>query len=318
MKCAVCGNEQNNKAYILSEMMFGLKDEFKYFECAGCGCFQIEIIPDNMEKYYPDNYYSLNQLNEKPLKFNYFKQLQYDHLSGYKKSLLGAAAAFRYNPEIYLWFKELGVAEKSAKILDIGCGKGNLLKQLFQVGFTNLTGIDPFITDDIIYNPHLKILKKSVFETEGQFDLIMMHHSLEHMPNHLEVLKRIHLLLNQNGKLLIRIPVMSEPLFDKYGVNMVSLDPPRHFFIHSIKSIKLLLLKTGFVLKKTIYDAKVFDVIATEQYLQNITLHDTRSYTVNKKNTVFSNKEIIGFKKLINDLNKQEKSSSVALFIEKL
>jgi len=318
MKCAVCGNEQNNKAYILNEMMFGLKDEFKYFECAECGCFQIEAIPDNMEKYYPDNYYSLNQLNEKPLKLNYFKQLQYDHLSGYKKSLLGAAAAFGYNPETYHWFKELGVAEKSAKILDIGCGKGNLLKQLFQVGFTDLTGIDPFITNDIIYNPHLKILKKSVFETEGKFDLIMMHHSLEHMPNHLEVLKRIHHLLNQKGKLLIRIPVMSEPLFDKYGVHMVSLDPPRHFFIHSIKSIKMLLVETGFVLKKTIYDAKVFDVIATEQYLQNITLHDPRSYTINKKNTVFSNQEIIGFKKLINDLNKQEKSSSVALFIEKL
>jgi hypothetical protein len=60
MKCAVCVNQQKNQAYFLSEMMFGLKDQFKYFECAVCGCFQIETIPIDMEKYYPDNYYSLN------------------------------------------------------------------------------------------------------------------------------------------------------------------------------------------------------------------------------------------------------------------
>jgi 2-polyprenyl-3-methyl-5-hydroxy-6-metoxy-1,4-benzoquinol methylase len=248
---------------------------------------------------------------------NYFKQLQYDHLSGFKKSLLGAAASLGYNPETYGWFKELGLAAKDSKILDVGCGKGNLLKQLFQVGFINLTGIDPYIADDIIYNEHLKILKKSIFEVDEKFDLIMSHHSLEHMSNHFEVLSRIHQQLNKNGKLLIRIPIMSKTLFDKYGVNMVSLDAPRHFFIHSIKSIKMLLHKIGFDVKKVIYDAKVFDVIGSEQYLRDISLHDSRSYTINKKNTVFSKKEISGFKKSINDLNKQEKSSSVALYIEK-
>jgi hypothetical protein len=101
-------------------------------------------------------------------------------------------------------------------------------------------------------------------------------------------------------------------------VHLVSLDPPRHFFIHSLKSIKTLLNKTGFVVKKIIYDAKVFDVVASEQYLRNISLHDSRSYTIDKKNTAFSRKEIRGFKKLINNLNKQEKSSSVALYIEKV
>ena len=94
MKCAICGNVENNKAYLLKEMMFGFRDEFKYFECANCACFQIENIPQNMQKYYPDNYYSFNQQAEKPLQLNYFKQLQFDHLSGYKKSFLGAIASF--------------------------------------------------------------------------------------------------------------------------------------------------------------------------------------------------------------------------------
>lgn len=317
MKCAICGNEQNNQPYILKEMMFGFKDEFNYFQCAECACFQIETIPNNMDKYYPNNYYSLNQGNEKPLKLSYFKQLQYDHLSGYNRSLLGAVASFKYNPKTYHWFRDLGLKDKSDKILDVGCGNGKLVKQMFQVGFTNLTGIDPYIEKDLTYNNNLKILKKSIFEIDGQFDIIMMHHSLEHMADQFEVLSRIYQLLAANGKLLIRIPIMSEPLFQKYGVNLMSLDPPRHFFIHSLKSINRLLRKVGFTVKKIVYDTEPFDIISTEQYLRDISLHDPRSYSVNKKNSVFSKKEINGFKRSTHELNEQGKGSTVALYIEK-
>ena len=317
MKCAICGNQKSNKRYSLREMMFGYKDEFQYFQCDNCTCFQIEDIPQNMDKYYPVNYYSLKQETEKPLKFNYFKQLQYDYLSGYKKSVLGAIASFKYNPKTYSWFKNMGLKNKDVKILDVGCGNGKLLKQLFQVGFTNLTGIDPYLEKDIIYNAHLKTLKTSIFEIEGQFDIIMMHHSLEHMANQFEVLNRIYQLLNAEGKLLIRIPIMSEPLFLKYGTNMVFLDPPRHFFIHTIKSITTLFNRLGFVVKKTIYDAEVLDVITSEEYMKGISMKDSQSYSANKNKSVFSKKEIIGFKKYIHKLNAQGQSSSVALYIEK-
>ncbi len=317
MKCTICGNAENNKAYVLKEMMFGFRDEFKYFKCADCTCFQIENIPLNMQKYYPDNYYSLNQKAEKPLRLNYFKQLQFDHLSGYKKSVLGSIASFKYNPTIASWFTNMNLKDKNDKILDIGCGNGKLIKYLFQVGFQNLTGVDPYVEQDIIYNKQLKILKKSIYEIEEHFDIIMMHHSLEHMDNQFEVVSHLYQILNDNGKLLIRIPIMSLPLFDKYGVNMVFLDPPRHFFIHSIKSITKLLTQLGFVIKKTIYDAQVFDVVTSAEWMRDISMKDARSYSVNKKNSTFSKKEIMEFKRFINELNSHQQSSSIAIYAEK-
>ena len=58
MKCRICENEERNISFKLKEMMYGLKDEFKYFQCAVCDCIQIVKPPDIINKYYPGDYYS--------------------------------------------------------------------------------------------------------------------------------------------------------------------------------------------------------------------------------------------------------------------
>ena len=37
-------------------MMFGLREEFEFFECGNCGCVQIAEVPANLAKYYPEEY----------------------------------------------------------------------------------------------------------------------------------------------------------------------------------------------------------------------------------------------------------------------
>src|SRR6478609_9592522 len=56
--CRICGNIEGNIIFQTKEMMFGFRDPFNYVECKECGTVQIEEIPGNIEKYYPDNYYS--------------------------------------------------------------------------------------------------------------------------------------------------------------------------------------------------------------------------------------------------------------------
>ena len=57
--CKVCQNSEHNKTFIAREMMFGVRDEFEYFECSNCGCVQIAEVPSNLAKYYPAEYLSL-------------------------------------------------------------------------------------------------------------------------------------------------------------------------------------------------------------------------------------------------------------------
>src|SRR5690349_13426984 len=62
--CKICGHVNEVSWYTAKEMMFGFRDEFNYFQCPKCECLQISEFPDNISKYYPENYYSLTQNDE--------------------------------------------------------------------------------------------------------------------------------------------------------------------------------------------------------------------------------------------------------------
>ena len=321
MKCKICSNEENNTPYVLREMMFGTKEKFDYFQCSNCNCIQIKEVPQNLGDYYPSNYYSFSDSTYKVKKLNYFKKLQYEHLSGLKPSLLGAIVSYKYKSgfaDVYRWCKSMNMNDKNAKILDIGSGGGEILKRLEVLGFTDLTGSDPFIEKDVYLSDHLRLLKKDISELRGKYDIIMLHHCLEHMDNHPQVLSQIDNLLADNGRLLIRIPVYSKPLFEKYGVDLVTLDPPRHLYVHSFRSITTLLEKQGFEVLESYYDANAFDIIASEQYQRNISLLDKdKSHIANPKISIFSSKQIKTFKQQIAKLNADGESDTMALVIRK-
>ncbi|MGI8951472.1 MAG: class I SAM-dependent methyltransferase [Chitinophagaceae bacterium] len=318
MKCAICCNKTNNETIFLKEMMFGFRDQFTYFKCSNCGCIQIAEVPNNLHKYYPQTYYSFKKI-QFPIKRSFFRKLQYKYIAGANKNLFGKIAVYKYKPPSYYeWLKNLNLINFNSKILDVGCGNGELLAKMYRLGFNDLTGIDPFIASDFFYNKTLRVLKKTVFEIEGNYDVIMLHHSLEHMQNQIEILKKLCSLLNNNGKILIRIPIVSKALMHKYKLNVVSLDAPRHLYIHTLNSINLALTEADLTVKKTVFDSDVFALLASEQYVRDVSiLNDDRSYFVNQSNSIFSSTQIEEFKREIKELNKTCQSDNVALYITK-
>ncbi|MCH5596836.1 class I SAM-dependent methyltransferase [Niabella ginsengisoli] len=318
MKCRICSNDINNKQLVLKEMMYGLKDLFDYFQCSNCGCIQISEIPANIDKYYPNDYYSYTAA-EVPVKRSAIRSLHFNYHAFNKNKMIGGLLALKFKPSLfYDWLKVLNLHNRNERVLDIGCGNGQLLKRMYRLGFNDLTGIDPFLNQDTIYNEHLRLLKKDVFEMEGRYDVIMMHHSLEHMDHQHEVIAKAASLLNNNGRLLIRIPIVSTPLLEKYGVNVATLDPPRHFFVHSLQSIKILTKENNLSLYKTVFDAQVFSILASEQYTKGISnVNDSRSYIQNPEGSSFTEEDLARFQQEINDYNQRGESDSVALYFKK-
>ena len=268
-KCKICSTTIGNQPIVVREMMFGFRDEFLYFNCSSCGCLQIVNIPQDLAKYYPADKYLPHKKNNANYKIkNIIKQLI---ICGYFNGVV--PLNFKYLQSI-IWLSLLKKIQKPTSILDIGCGIGNLLNDMASWGFNNLTGIDPFIENDISYPSRAKIYKKNIFEYTEKHDLIMMHHSFEHMDNPYEVLKKCYHLLTPGGKLLIRIPVADCFAYRKYGPNWYQLDAPRHFFLHTTRSISMLAKKTGFTTKQIEYDSNIYQFIYSEQYCKDITLYE--------------------------------------------
>ena len=70
-----------------------------------------------------------------------------------------------------------------SRILDVGYGDGALLNALSASGYRDLTGIDPFVEPIEPPAPGVRVLSTHPRRGAGTYDIVMLHHSLEHLPD---------------------------------------------------------------------------------------------------------------------------------------
>ena len=316
MNCIICDNGLNNQIFKIKELQLGLGDTFDYQLCGECGSMQLLNRPADFSRYYLNKDYYSFKLEIKKLKRNFFSTAQAAYILYGKKKLLGSVASIGYNfSEFYRWMINTHVQFTDA-ILDVGCGNGSLLTRLYKMGFSNLTGIDPFIDQNHELGT-IRIYRKEIFDLHQNFDLIMMHHSLEHMFDPVSVLKKASQLLNQEKRLLVRIPIMGNYGWQKYQEYWCGVDAPRHIFIPSEKGMRMLIEASGFILEKLEYDSSDYVIWSSEQYMRGIPLHAANSRMVSKKKSVFSEKEIKNFKKVIAAENRKNNGDTAAFYLRK-
>ncbi len=319
--CKICGNAVNNRLYTTREMMFGFRETFEYVECNACGCLHIKEVPQNLSRYYPDNYwqfeetrmnYSMEQGLSKWMRHQRARYWLY-----YGRNPIGRLFAMRHVQPVYYGWLRRGKVRFDDAILDVGCGIGDRLLELSKDGFRNLTGIDPFISADIHHQNGVKIFKKNIHEIDGAFDFIMLHHSFEHMPDPESALRELNRLLKKGRFVLIRIPVASSFAWRDYGVHWVQLDAPRHLFLHTLKSMQILAHRVDFRIADVVFDSGSFQFWGSEQYLQDISLYDSRSYAVNPKASIFSAHQIEAFQKRAWELNNNKEGDQACFYLYK-
>jgi SAM-dependent methyltransferase len=274
-------------------MMFGLRDEFTYYQCSVCDCLQIGEFPPDISKYYPDNYYSFSQDFTK-LPVAHVRELAQKHVSFYLSKIN---------------------INRQSKILDVGSGSGMYIYFLREIGFMNALGIDLYLDESIQYDNGARVIKETVHNMGQQWDLIMFNHSFEHIPDPLETLQQVSRLLAEGGVCLIRIPTVSSYAWQHYGVNWVQLDAPRHFFLHSTKSINILAEKAGLRLREVVYDSTEFQFLGSEQYLRGISLYSDRSYSRNPAASIFSQSQVEVFKTRAQQMNRQNRGDQAAFYL---
>lgn len=314
--CSICRFEGPHQEHSVREMMIGFRSTFTYSQCSNCGCLQLIDPPLTMENFYPNDYYSLK--SHHPQKGGLRKWLK-NRKNAYalwgNDSIGRLVNAIKPNKSISL-LTGLHLSKEHA-ILDVGCGTGLLLNDLKDLGFKNVKGIDPYIANTLQYSNGLVIEKKHLEEMEGNWDLIMFHHSLEHMPDPIRAMKKVHQLLNPGGHCLVRVPVADSFAWEKYKENWVQIDAPRHYHIFTNKSMHWIANWCELELTHHICDSTGFAFWGSEQYVNDIPLHDKRSHWMNPDQSLFAKKQLQEFEKRARELNAEGKGDARAYFFRK-
>lgn len=119
--------------------------------------------------------------------------------------------------------------DKKVKILDLGCGPGELINELTDK-FNNveITGIDfseKMLEVSIKRNPsakHIKLDAAELNKLSGKCDIIICTHSLPYYKEPNKVFKELYNLLNEEGKILVGF-ASGDSIYDKFILSFVKL-----------------------------------------------------------------------------------------------
>ena len=159
--------------------MHGRREEFTYFQSLDCGCLQIGPIPEDVPPHQSNNHFSLAAIQSQP-------QGDWNRTA----NQLRTRHALAPKPG---WICILRSLTRAAV-------RAVFLHGLHRRGFTNLTGIAPYIAQDSTPLPSLRIGKLEANQLTGSYDLIVMNHSCEHMAAPLEVPATLRRCLSAEGR----------------------------------------------------------------------------------------------------------------------
>jgi SAM-dependent methyltransferase len=123
------------------------------------------------------------------------------------------------------------VSTEPGRLLDVGCGRGAIAAGFVRLGWKAF-GIEPSpaAVDAAVslgVEGHVGTIETAPWAPRG-FDLVLFHHSLEHIDDPVAALRRATEFLRPDGRILVVVPDWGSRQRRLFGSKWFHLDLPRH------------------------------------------------------------------------------------------
>lgn len=198
-----------------------LPDFYPYDVCINCGCKSVRVrqTANSLNIFYSDQFwYEYQIINDCPSLEERYERDMTDRIP------------------IYLQWIQM-VQSPPARILEVGCGNGRLLRELtlmrYQCSGSEMNGK---VAKWVKGKTDIPIFVGSFPPVEdGNYDLILLIDVLEHVYHPIEFVQEVRSRLKRGGKVMFHCPVIDD---DKLAFQIKHLfNPLSHLWMHTTESI---------------------------------------------------------------------------------
>jgi SAM-dependent methyltransferase len=248
--CALCGPAASERLLPIPQQ--DDSGQSWLVRCAGCGLRRIDPRPSPalLPRYYDTGYSAFAGRRRSPR-----KQRAWDLLrDAYARPAAPHERAAWLAPlrPVARWALDINVAldgRRGLRILDVGCGFGDLLAYLRSRGCV-VQGVDPdpraadaaAAYDVPVHVGSLESLRAPA----GSFDVAVLCHSLEHVMDPEPLLREVHRLLRPGGRLHVAVPNGGAAGLAIEGVDWMHFSHPLHLWFFDVFALGRLLARCGF------------------------------------------------------------------------
>ncbi len=235
LQCPICHSNQLSQYQQIKDYFLS-KEDFTLVRCSHCGFIFVNPRPDK------------SQIGP------YYKAEAYISHSDTKKGLIAKMYQYVRNLNIRNKYKLINKYKKYGKILDIGCGTGDVLAYFSGKGW-QVEGVEPDADARkvAINKNHITPHEESDLRNlpDASFDVITMWHVMEHVHNLEERMETIRRLIKPDGVFIFSVPMNDSFDAVHYGKFWAAWDVPRHLYHFTSETAKLLAENHRFKMMQT-------------------------------------------------------------------